>query len=65
MTYLEKFKITNKLVFVLGGAGLIGKEITESPKAWSFSCVPAQADNIKIISVKENIFFMLIAPVFC
>ena len=30
MSYLKKFKLSNKLAFVLGGEGLIGEEITKA-----------------------------------
>ena len=30
MSYLKKFKLSNKLAFILGGEGLIGEEITKA-----------------------------------
>jgi len=57
MTYLEKFKITNKLVFVLGGAGLIGKEITEAMLDAGAKVVVLEKFFFKTIKKKTNIFF--------
>ena len=57
MTYLEKFKITNKLVFVLGGAGLIGKEITEAMLDAGAKVVVLEKFFFKPNKKKTNIFF--------
>jgi len=57
MTYLEKFKITNKLVFVLGGAGLIGKEITKAMIDAGAKVVVLEKKKFKFIKKKQNILF--------
>lgn len=57
MTYLDKFKITNRLVFVLGGQGLIGKEITRSMLDAGAKVVVLEKKKFKINKKKQNITF--------
>ena len=57
MTYLEKFKITNKLVFVLGGAGLIGKEITKAMLDAGAKVVVLEKKKLNFTKKKVNFFF--------
>lgn len=56
MTYLKKFKITNRLVFVLGGQGLIGKEITKAMLDAGAKVIVLDKKKFKI-NKNQNIFF--------
>ena len=54
--YLNKFSLKNKKVFVIGGSGLIGSEITEALISASAEVINLDKDK-KIANYEKKIFF--------
>ena len=57
MTYLDKFKITNRLVFLLGGQGLIGKEITRAMLEAGATVIVLEKKKFKIKKKTTKYYF--------
>lgn len=55
MNYLDKFKLSGKIVFVTGGVGLIGKEVTKSLSDAGAKVVILDIDEKKSFELAEEL----------